>query len=87
MGSKLAHGSPCFSVSVVLHEPTRRLGAKVDAGSKHKGRDERRAKFKAPGNPADILKNDVGAEAEEDAFAMVSEESMTSHGSNETYRL
>jgi len=66
MGSKLAHGLPGFGVSAVLHEPTRRLRAEVDAGGEDKGRDKCRAKFKTPGNLADILENDIGAKAEED---------------------
>lgn len=52
----------------MLHEPTRRLGAEVDASSKYEGRDEGRAKFKTPRNLANILKNDIGAKAEEDTF-------------------
>jgi hypothetical protein len=57
----------------MLHEPTRRLGAEVDAGGKDKGRDEGRAKFKTPRNLANILKNDIGAKAEEDTFGVVSQ--------------
>lgn len=73
MGSKLAHGFPCLSVPAVLHEPTRRLRAEVDAGSKDESRDEGRAKFKTPRDLANILENDIGAKAEEDTFGVVSQ--------------
>jgi hypothetical protein len=74
MRSKLAHGFPCFGVPAMLHEPTRRFRAEVDAGGKDEGRNEGRAKFKAPRNLANILKNDIGAKAEEDTFGVISQD-------------
>ena len=49
----------------MLHEPTRRLGAEVDADHEEERRDERGAKLKAPGNITSVLDNDVGAKAQE----------------------
>jgi hypothetical protein len=56
----------------VFHEPSRRLGTEEDAEHEDKGRDERRAKLQAPCDVARVLDDDVGREAEEDAYMRLS---------------
>lgn len=67
MGSKFAHGAESLSVSAMLHEPTRGLGAEEYADSQDEGWDEGGAQLESPGDIAGVLNNDICAEAQKDA--------------------
>jgi len=50
----------------MLHQPSWRFWAEVDANSQDEGRNESRSELKAPCDSSGILDNDIGAEAQED---------------------
>jgi hypothetical protein len=66
MSSELAHRSESFGMLAVLHEPTRRLGAKEDANHQDKRRNESRAELQTPRDITSVLDNHVGTETQED---------------------
>lgn len=48
------------SVLTLLHVPTRRLGAEVDANGERNSRDEGRTDLEAPGDLGHVLDDDIG---------------------------
>ncbi|KAI6750394.1 hypothetical protein HG530_014675 [Fusarium avenaceum] len=68
MSSELRHRNESLGESSMLHQPSRRLGTEVDAGGEEEGGDKGRTEFESPGDVADILDDDVGAETEEDTL-------------------
>lgn len=65
------HGAEPLGVFPVLHEPTGRLGAEVDADAEDEGGDEGGAELETPGNVTGVFDDDVGAEAEEDSYTVL----------------
>ena len=57
----------------MLHKPTRRLGTEKDTTAQDEGWDERRTKLETPSNATDVLNNDIGTKAQEDAWEQQSE--------------
>lgn len=56
-----------FGMFVVFHEPARRLRTEPYAAHENERRNERRAKLQSPGDPSNVLDNNVGCESQEDA--------------------
>lgn len=68
VSSKLGHGDEAIGDATVLHQPTGRFGAEVNADGEEEGGDEGRAEFKTPRDVADIFDDYIGAETEEDTW-------------------
>lgn len=54
-------------IPTFLHQPSRRFGAEVDADNERDCWDEGGAELQTPGDGADIVDCEVGAESKEDA--------------------
>lgn len=55
-----------LAVETLLHVPTRRFGAEVDADDQRNSREEGRSELETPGKLSDVVHGKIGAETEED---------------------
>ena len=52
----------------MFHQPTRRLGTEPDSTHENEGGNESGTELKTPRYRASVFDNDIGAEAQEDAY-------------------
>ena len=64
--SQSDHRLPRLLVSVLLHEPSGRLGAEENSNCEREGGDEGGSELQSPGDGSGVLNDDVGGESEED---------------------
>lgn len=67
MGAQFIHRVKALRKVAMLHKPSGRFRAEVNANHEQKGRNKGRSQLKAPGNVSSSLHDDVCTEAEEDA--------------------